>query len=420
MYRALLRSSLLISMLYSHPSMASPPITPPDCTSGDCLDAVDPDTVETVERTLVHLCYGGEFNGRTYFADTFLTERVATDTGEDLIQHFDIRVAFSSDDSYVDGPVTLCQGEDALLLVSGDFAGYYWENGTTDRGLTVDRPGTYRVTVTEPGGCRKELSHTLTPSNLSIVATDAVRPLCPGGRSGGLSVLARGAGPLLFDVGSGYQQLGHFDSLASGTYTLRVQNPEGCTVQREVEVPPASPLYLFDPASRDGQASLDQPLPLPVNPNFTPRQISWLAAPGLDCEDCLVPTVTATRDADYIAEAVTPAGCVVRDTFSLAVAKDYPVFVPGAFSPNGDGHNDQWQLFPGSRVEAIGDLHITDREGRICFRQTRALEPDHQRLVWDGRYDGRLAEAGPYRYAATLHLEDGTETSVDGTITLMR
>ena len=64
-------------------------------------------------------------------------------------------------------------------------------------------------------------------------------------------------------------------------------------------------------------------------------------------------------------------------------------YAPNAFSPNGDGWNDEWQLFlPCDYTEFR--LEVFDRWGNLVFA---AEQPN---IPWDGRYQGRALSPGLY------------------------
>jgi gliding motility-associated-like protein len=82
---------------------------------------------------------------------------------------------------------------------------------------------------------------------------------------------------------------------------------------------------------------------------------------------------------------------------------DHLIYVPNAFTPDGDGLNDQWA--PSVRGARLYDLVVFDRWGQEEFRST---DP---KAAWDGsgypqgvyNYTIRLAEFGAYRAEYTGH-----------------
>jgi gliding motility-associated-like protein len=66
------------------------------------------------------------------------------------------------------------------------------------------------------------------------------------------------------------------------------------------------------------------------------------------------------------------------------------IYIPSAFTPNGDGMNDTF----GVKGEGISDFHIIvyDRWGEVIFESTSA------RKQWDGKYKGKPVEQGTYVY----------------------
>lgn len=66
------------------------------------------------------------------------------------------------------------------------------------------------------------------------------------------------------------------------------------------------------------------------------------------------------------------------------------IYIPSAFSPNGDGMNDSF----GVKGEGISNYHlyIYNRWGEVIFESTN---PKQQ---WDGKYKGQPSEQGTYVY----------------------
>ena len=95
------------------------------------------------------------------------------------------------------------------------------------------------------------------------------------------------------------------------------------------------------------------------------------------------------------------------------VATDGLIFVPNAFSPNGDGFNDFFEV-KGQLVE-VYNLRIFDRWGREIFASS-SLED-----IWNGRLNsGKAAPQGVYVYHLTAMVAGEKEFNASGTVTLLR
>ena len=64
------------------------------------------------------------------------------------------------------------------------------------------------------------------------------------------------------------------------------------------------------------------------------------------------------------------------------------IYIPSAFTPNGDGINDMF----GIKGEGIQDYHILiyNRWGTVIF------ESENAKNQWDGKYQGQPVETGTY------------------------
>ncbi len=101
---------------------------------------------------------------------------------------------------------------------------------------------------------------------------------------------------------------------------------------------------------------------------------------------------------------------------------DCNLYIPNAFTPNGDGNNDTWGIRVNERCELVEfTLRIVDRWGRKVFEVD-----DHEReFWWDGTFDGTQLNSGVYVYQITARFNppDGSDTQLinrQGSITLIR
>ena len=87
--------------------------------------------------------------------------------------------------------------------------------------------------------------------------------------------------------------------------------------------------------------------------------------------------------------------------------------VPGAFSPNGDGHNDNLSLL----VRGIFNLnyfYIYNRWGNLVFQTGNITQG------WDGKYNSKEQEVGVYVYVLSGTDYVGNPINRQGNVTLVR
>lgn len=105
-------------------------------------------------------------------------------------------------------------------------------------------------------------------------------------------------------------------------------------------------------------------------------------------------------------------GC--RDSLSVDICILDPVqiFIPDAFSPNGDGHNDQ--LFIRGRGLQNVEFEVYDRWGKTVFKTN---DPT---VGWDGMHGGKDMPSGTYSWYAKAQVSTGEYLELQGDLTLLR
>ncbi len=143
---------------------------------------------------------------------------------------------------------------------------------------------------------------------------------------------------------------------------------------------------------------------------------SWEPSEFLDNPDIRDPLATPRDTTVFTVTITTENGCVFERTVRVNVdrpACEPPfVFLPNAFSPNGDGNNDV--LFVrGEFVEQV-ELIIYNRWGEKVFQTL------DQSIGWDGTFNGKEVEPGVFGYYLFVTCEGGGEHQQQGSINLIR
>ncbi len=133
-----------------------------------------------------------------------------------------------------------------------------------------------------------------------------------------------------------------------------------------------------------------------------------------DHSDAQTFTIRAAGEYSVLVEDLN--GCIGMDTIVVFPRCPTRVYVPNAFSPNGDGQNDEFGV---AGLDVISmKIQVFDRWGQKLFTST---EPD---LKWDGNFLGNQVAVGQYIWIMEFegYTEDGSifKESRSGAVLLVR
>jgi gliding motility-associated-like protein len=106
-------------------------------------------------------------------------------------------------------------------------------------------------------------------------------------------------------------------------------------------------------------------------------------------------------------------GCIAYDSVIVNVVPNYSLFVPNAFTPNGDGVNDELRPLQFGNFELLL-FQVYNRWGELMF------ETNNINIGWDGTYKGLDQEVGSYVYYIRARDPLGKLTEFKGNATLIR
>ena len=216
-----------------------------------------------------------------------------------------------------------------------------------------------------------------------------------------------------WDLAQGYtaiQQSASRQFSDSGSYTisLYVYDSVGCvsdTVNKQVIVDPIPHL-----AMKHNLVVL-QGGSLKITPVFyvlEPSQFNWVPSTYLDSTNIPYPTTTPLDDVTYKLQLTGKGNCTVSDTVFVKLLK--APTIPNAFSPNGDGINDRWEIkyldsYPGC------EINVFDRDGQPVFSSVG------YNVSWDGTLKGKALPVGTYYYI--INPKNGRQI-ISGSVTILR
>ena len=143
------------------------------------------------------------------------------------------------------------------------------------------------------------------------------------------------------------------------------------------------------------------------------RLYNWSPVSSLNNPNISYPMARPTDDTKYIVGGIAANGCRAFDTLHVIVDKKDNLFVPGAFSPNGDGKNDVFRVTNLS-FQRIMEFRVFNRWGQEVF------STNDSRRGWDGTYEGKPQDMGTYSYLIRVAYPDGFVETYKGETTLIR
>lgn len=163
-------------------------------------------------------------------------------------------------------------------------------------------------------------------------------------------------------------------------------------------------------AGNDTIAAAGQPLQLHASGGLS---YTWSPANLLNDAFVADPVAILNSTQLFTLKAFTPEGCESYDDVLVKIYKGPEIYLPNAFTPNGDGRNDVFRGIPVG-LQQFEYLKVFNRWGQLVFYST-----DHHK-GWDGNLQGLRQPAGVYVVMARGKDYMGNIIEKKGTILLIR
>ncbi|HXP51827.1 MAG TPA: gliding motility-associated C-terminal domain-containing protein, partial [Bacteroidia bacterium] len=295
----------------------------------------------------------------------------------------------------------LCIGDSEKISASGG-GRYLWNNGDTTAIIVVSpiKNTSYKVIVSN-GFCSATDSTTVLVYNYPKPVIIANKNMCQGNSD---SISVSGGSAYLWNNGQ-------TDSLiivkpsASTNYNVIIYNGP-CSISDSIYVN-VNPIPIItlccDTVIMMGRSVLLS--------SSGGGMYSWSPSAGLNCNSCDDPTASPINTITYTLTITSDSGCISSKKVTIDVTCG-TVFVPEAFSPGNNGHNDVLYV-RGNCINTL-DFIVFDRWGNKVF------ETNDKSIGWDGNYKGSPMNTGSYSYLLTATEYDGSVITRHGNITLVR
>ena len=299
--------------------------------------------------------------------------------------------------------LTICEGKNVTLQTVSNANSFVWSPAVTLDNSALQSPVAspvnttkYYVTATT-GICNRFDSVTVfvNPAPTANAGPDA--SICFGKHtqlsgSGGVSYFWSPASAL---NNNRIQNPTTINLPGTITYSLYVVNAYGCSSLKKDDVVITVTRQAIVDAGRDTVLPVGQPLNLFANDingaGFT--QYEWLPYYGLNNPFISAPITVLDKDITYTVTARTALGCVAIDKIKIQVYRGPEIYVPNAFTPNGDSKNDFLKAIPVG-IRNFSYFRIYDRWGSLVFSTTDPA------IGWDGRIKGTAQSTATYIWMA--------------------
>jgi gliding motility-associated-like protein len=270
--------------------------------------------------------------------------------------------------------------------------------------------GTYNVTATNAAGCSGGASTAvvINPApNATVLFTDST--IC---FEKTVKLSAAGGGTYTWSPAASLSVDNVAEPLASPMDTTRyrvvVTNSFNCTDTAYTTIN-----VIVKPVVNAGEdRTLIKGNSIQLSGTISGNVVSYFWSPNTSINNVNVlnPVVNPDADIDYTLTAVAGGNCgVVTDVISVSVFTG--LYIPNAFTPNGDSKNDTWNV-PALAAFPKAQLIVFNRYGEKVFEGTGA-----QNTGWDGRFKNKNLPAGNYVYV--INLNDGSPV-IRGSVLLLR
>jgi len=259
-----------------------------------------------------------------------------------------VRVYLYELDAMITGPDDICKGDQAMLIVESNHASEYTYTWTPKEGII---------------GSDKEAKLTVKPDNTT-------------------------------------------------TYEVEINNGKGCvwTLSHTIQVKDLSKEVFAKAEPEIIVAGVKSQL---TTVNQSGYKYKWEPGDGLSATDIYNPLAMPEKTTTYTVTVTDALGCTATASVTVTVLNcEETVFVPNAFSPNADSHNDV--LYVRSPFIRKMELVVTNRWGQEMFRTTE------QTSGWRGDYKGEVLGPDVFGFCVRYTCPDNKEYTKLGNVTIIK
>ena len=313
---------------------------------------------------------------------------------------------------------TICLGDEITLQPQSDALSYFWSPAATLSQQDTKNPratpvqNTVYTVIANIGKCEAVDQVTVRTVPYPVANAGADVGICA---DSSVTLNATGGSNYVWTPADFLTSSGGASTVAKPPhdmqYVVSVSDNKGCpkSVNDTVFIK-VFPKVVAN-AGRDTVVVINQPLQL----NGSGGDLyTWMPPLGLSNPAIANPVATLRDNQRYVLTVSNAAGCSSSDTISVVVYKvDAGMYVPNAFTPNGDGLNDIFRPIA-LGIRTFISFNVYDRYGNRVY-STQAINAG-----WDGTYQGKPLDQDVFVWTVEGIDYENNKISKRGSVMLLR
>ncbi len=309
---------------------------------------------------------------------------------------------------------------------SGSYTTVWTRDGAViseEEDITVSEAGIYTLTVLDmQTDCEtSESTMVVVAPVITGVDIEIIDPTCFEDNDGSILIgeIEGGVAPFTYKLDDGFFT-GNTELIAlpASDYELTVKDENGC--EFKVEAILNQPVEVLVELGDDIEVQLGDETNISVETTVDEGRVTWTINEIVQIDTLFEIDSVFLQSVLVQAMVADTNGCFAEDMVRINVEQKDPVFVPNAFSPNGDGQNEMLTVFGDISVVSVNYMHVYDRWGSLLYTSDGVFLPNDTSVGWDGTHRGQPVNSDVYIYSLEVTYIDGTSEVITGDALLLR
>lgn len=293
-----------------------------------------------------------------------------------------------------------------------------WSNGNTDENANNLYAGTYTLTVIDANNCIDSIKITLPQPAELVINTIIENMLCDDVCNGKILTNTQGGTePYRYRWTNGFTSK-DIENLCEGSYNLKLLDKNNCELLTRYDITNLHYIPELNVTASKEEIFAGEQILLMANTQSL-GSYTWNHSDILSNYKLPNPTAKPIKPTLFEVVFKDIHGCKATDTIRINVKEvicgDTYIFVPNAFSPNGDGNNDYFKpYFPQALITEVY-FAVYNRWGNIMY-ETNEINMKG----WDGIYNNQQLASDVFVYYIKARCLNNEIYEHKGNVTILK